>query len=55
MARSRKCPTPNKVVFRVISRAQDVVDELRKRRVYGDNTLEVYKCGKHWHVGHGRK
>lgn len=55
MARSRKCPTPNKALFRVPERAQDIVDQLKERRVYGDDTLGVYKCGKHYHIGHRRE
>lgn len=48
------CPHPDKVKYRSERAARAGVKALRGKRDGGEH-LHAYRCGDHWHVGHGHK
>ena len=49
------CPSPEKVPYRSQRAARDALKALKRNRRDGYGFLHVYRCGGHWHVGHGHK
>lgn len=49
------CSDPDKVRYRSERAARAAVKAVKRRRRDGAGFLHAYRCGSHWHIGHGHK
>jgi hypothetical protein len=49
------CPDLHKTPYPSESAARDAIKNLKRHRRQGVGFLHAYRCGSHWHIGHGHK
>lgn len=49
------CATADKVIYRSERAAKRAAREVVNFKRGGSGFLHAYRCGAHWHIGHGHK
>jgi len=49
------CPTPEKIKYRSERAAKKALRSIINTGRDGGEHIHVYRCGGHWHCGHGHK
>lgn len=49
------CPHPDKVAYRSERAAKRALRSVHNTNRAGVGFLHAYRCGAHWHIGHGHK
>lgn len=49
------CPHPEKIAYPSERSARAAIKSIKATKRDGGGFLHAYRCGAHWHVGHGHK
>lgn len=49
------CPHPDKIAYQSEAAARAGIKSLKRTRREGLGFMHAYRCGGHWHIGHGHK